>query len=110
MMSVKKHTLVVMAVIVALFAPAAMNADTSSLRQELAADASWKFFLGDPSGAEAIAFVDSSWRTVDLPHDWSIESAPEKGNPGGGGEGYFPAGIGWYRKTFHAPLVGKVNA
>ncbi len=107
MMSVKKHTLVVMAVIVALFAPAAMNADTSSPRQELAADASWKFFLGDPSGAEAIAFVDSSWRTVDLPHDWSIESAPEKGNPGGGGEGYFPAGIGWYRKTFHAPASWK---
>ena len=26
-----------------------------------------------PPGAEDAAFNDSSWRTVDLPHDWSIE-------------------------------------
>ena len=107
MMPVKNHTLIVMAVLVALFAPAAMNADTSSPRQELAADAGWKFFLGDPGGADATAFEDSSWRTVNLPHDWSIESAPEKGNPAGGGEGYFPAGVGWYRKSFHAPASWK---
>ncbi len=104
MMPVKIYTLNVMFVLAALFATVSMNAaDTGSPRQELAADAGWKFFLGDPGGAEATAFVDSSWRTVNLPHDWSIESVPEKGNPAGGGEGYFPAGIGWYRKTFQAP-------
>ncbi len=107
MMPVKNHTFILMAVLVALFAPAAMNAYASSPRQELAADAGWKFLLGDPGGADAMAFVDSSWRTVDLPHDWSIESAPEKGNPAGGGEGYFPTGVGWYRKTFHAPVSWK---
>ena len=76
-------------------------------RQVLAADATWKFFLGDPAGAEAPPFDDSSWRTVDLPHDWSIESAPARDNPGGAGEGFFPAGTGWYRKAFRAPADWK---
>jgi beta-galactosidase len=108
MMPVKIYTLNVMFVLAALFATVSMNAaDPGSPRQDLAADGDWKFFLGDPGGAEAPAFVDSSWRTVNLPHDWSIESAPEKGNSAGGGEGYFPAGIGWYRKTFHAPVSWK---
>ena len=76
-------------------------------RQQLTADFDWKFFLGDPSGAEAPAFNDSSWRAVDLPHDWSIEGAPEKTNPSGSGGGFFPAGVGWYRKTFQAPTAWK---
>ncbi|HTW82171.1 MAG TPA: glycoside hydrolase family 2 TIM barrel-domain containing protein [Terracidiphilus sp.] len=83
--------------------PASLGAATAdSARQELNADAGWKSFLGDPSGAEETSFSDSSWRSVDLPHDWSIESKPEKENPGGAGEGFFPGGIGWYRKTFNA--------
>jgi beta-galactosidase len=76
-------------------------------RQELSADAGWKFSLGDTSGAEAVSFADGSWRTVDLPHDWSIESKPEKDNPSGSGEGFFPGGVGWYRKMFHAPADWK---
>jgi beta-galactosidase len=88
--------------------PAAMSAPKASAgRQELAADAGWKFLLGDANGAEAVSFADAWWRTVDLPHDWSIESKPEKDNPSGSGEGFFPGGIGWYRKTFHAPADWK---
>jgi beta-galactosidase len=47
--------------------------------------------------------VDAAWRTVDLPHDWSIESRPEADSVTGAGEGFFPAGVGWYRKSFSAP-------
>jgi beta-galactosidase len=75
-------------------------------RFELAADSGWKFLLGDSSGAEFPAFADATWRTVDLPHDWSIEGRPDKNNPTGSG-GYFPAGTGWYRKTFGAPAYWK---
>ena len=78
-------------------------AETGEARQVLRADAGWKFFLGDPAGAEATSFADATWRTVDLPHDWSIESAPDAKNSTGAGGGFFPAGIGWYRKTFNAP-------
>jgi beta-galactosidase len=75
----------------------------------LRADSNWKFFLGDPTEASAPSFNDAPWRTVDLPHDWSIEGAPDPKNATGAGGGYFPAGIGWYRKTFRAPAgwIGK---
>ncbi len=86
-----------------LCAPSIHAIDAASSRQVLSADAHWKFFLGDPAGAEVPSFDDSSWRNVDLPHDWSIESAPAKDNPSGGGGGFYPGGIGWYRKAFRAP-------
>jgi beta-galactosidase len=90
------------------FMPFAMGEPKSAGgRQEISADAGWKFSLGDTSGAEAVSFADGSWRTVDLPHDWSIESKPEKDNASGSGEGFFPGGVGWYRKTFHAPADWK---
>jgi beta-galactosidase len=82
-------------------------AKTDEPRQVISADAGWRFLLGDPATAEAAAFRDSEWRTVDLPHDWSIEQAPNEKNATGSGGGYFPAGIGWYRKEFTAPASWK---
>ncbi len=70
---------------------------------QLDADFGWKFSLSDQAGAEAPTFDDKSWRTVSLPHDWSIEGTPNPKNLTGSGGGYFPAGIGWYRKTLDAP-------
>lgn len=81
--------------------------DSMGPRQMVAADSGWKFMLGDPSGAEASGYADEAWRTVNLPHDWSIESRPEKTNLTGAGGGFFPAGVGWYRKEFHAPAAWK---
>ena len=87
-----------------LLAPLSMKAaDPKSDRQVLAADSNWKFTQGDPNGAEAASFADGAWRTVNLPHDWSIEGRPEKANPTGSGGGFFSAGVGWYRKSFSAP-------
>ena len=76
-------------------------------RTVLSADADWKFFLGDPAGAEAPAFDDGSWRTVTVPHDWSIEGTVDEKNPTGSGGGFYPAGVGWYRKAFTAPASWK---
>ncbi len=87
--------------------PHAVAFQANSSRQVLAADLGWKFFLGDPSGAENPSFADASWSTVNLPHDWSIASAPNPNNPGGAGEGFYPGGIGWYRKTFTAPSAWR---
>lgn len=39
-------------------------------------DPGWRFSREAPEGFEAPAFDDSTWRTVDLPHDWSIEDLP----------------------------------
>ena len=60
----------------------------------------WKFNLGDVSGAQATSFDDSAWRSLSVPHDWSIELAFDANSPGGSSNGFLDGGIGWYRKTF----------
>jgi beta-galactosidase len=70
-------------------------------------DAGWRFTRDSVVNAEQSSFDDSKWRILDLPHDWSIEGAVSPKNPTGGGGGYFPGGIGWYRKTFDIPNKWK---
>ncbi len=45
-------------------------------RLHLRFDAGWRFRRGDQPGAEHVGFADKNWRTVNLPHDWSIEDLP----------------------------------
>ena len=61
-------------------------------------DENWKFNLGDVSGAETQVFNDSAWRTLNLPHDFSIEQ--EYSSSCEAESGYLPGGTGWYRKSF----------
>jgi beta-galactosidase len=63
-------------------------------------DYDWKFFSGDTTAASINNFDDKNWRTLDLPHDWSIEGKLNPKNPMGRDGGYLPSGIGWYRKRF----------
>ena len=63
-------------------------------------DPGWKFHLGDLTGAESTNFADHNWRTLDLPHDWSIEGSFKPENPATNAGAALPGGIGWYRKTF----------
>lgn len=88
------------------------NIHAQNARIESSFDEAWKFHKGDSNGAEQIDFNDKSWRTVDLPHDWSIEELPNqlpgevvgpfsKQSIGGTATGYTIGGTGWYRKTFN---------
>src|ERR1700758_4834436 len=63
-------------------------------------DAGWRFFKDDAPGAEKPAFNDSNWRVLNVPHDWSIEGPFAQTNRTGGGGGFLPGGVGWYRKEF----------
>lgn len=67
----------------------------------------WKFKDGDISNAQNIAFDDSDWRKLDLPHDFQIEQPWDK--TASRGRGFKAMGIGWYRKTFKADSswIGK---
>ena len=67
----------------------------------------WKFKLGDVAGGQDVTLDDSRWRTLTLPHDWSIEGAFSKDNPATPGGGALPGGVGWYRKSFSVPLSEK---
>lgn len=75
-------------------------------------NAGWRFARPDKAGGtitpENPAFDDSTWRQLDLPHDWAIEGPFTFEVPGETGR--LPwAGIGWYRKSFQAAaeLTGK---
>jgi beta-galactosidase len=72
-------------------------------RMEMLFDEGWKFQLGDAAGAFDPAFDDSSWRSLNLPHDWSIELPFDAKSASG--TGYLPGGIGWYRKLFATPAA-----
>ena len=75
-------------------------------RSEILFDAGWRFYRGDVAGAETVKFDDSSWRTMDLLHDWSIENLPGTTSPFNPDAisqvsgGFTTGGTGWYRKTF----------
>ena len=74
-------------------------------RERLPFDHDWRFLQGDPGGAEATDYDAAAWRTIDVPHDWSIEGKMDPKSPAGGSGGFFPGGIGWYRRSFTAPAA-----
>ncbi|OIR01140.1 beta-galactosidase BoGH2A precursor [mine drainage metagenome] len=82
-------------------------AQNKNIERKQLFDYNWKFFLGDASAASEKNFNDADWRKLDLPHDWSIEGTVNPDNPSKGAGGYFPTGIGWYRKTFLVPADWK---
>jgi len=99
------------------------SAETSSLapapmRERLSLDQGWLFHLGDipfpvvkghdatyqstkagrAPGAAAPDFDDTTWRQLDLPHDW-VSEAPFDQNANIS-QGYRPRGFAWYRRHF----------
>jgi hypothetical protein len=57
----------------------------------------WQLQVGDPTNAAAVAFDDSGWKTVTLPHAWNEDSAFK------GSIHNLPTGVAWYRKHFKLP-------
>jgi len=88
--------------LIALLSPA-LRAQTAPARIRETFDFEWKFFKGDAAGAQQPEFNDSAWKSVELPHDWSIEGPFAENEPTGGPGGYVPTGVGWYRKRFRLP-------
>src|ERR1039458_7159723 len=102
---------------------AALPWPAGSLDRLQAFNDNWRFHRSDAEGAEAAAFDDSRWRTLDVPHDWSIEDIPSDAgaldvlwtegttpartgpfdfyeSEGQTATGWTVGGVGWYRKTF----------
>ena len=88
------------------------NFTSENTRSRQLLDSGWKFYRGE-ANAEQPGFDDSSWRTVDLPHDFSIEDIPGTGSPfspdavSGINGGFTEGGIGWYRKNIFVPSSQK---
>src|SRR5690348_5604756 len=87
-----------------------LGSELSAQRIQLPFDSSWKFFKGDVVDGEQLQINDAAWRTVELPHDWSIEDLPNQSDSvigpfsrrsvGRTATGYTVGGTGWYRKHF----------
>lgn len=117
-MNIDRRGFIAGASTVLLSVPAfAADKDTRTLSGRSSAfDNGWRFHRGEGAGYEHGAFDDTSWRSVDLPHDWSIEDLPDDADQsgqtsavigpfnrkavGGVATGFTVGGEGWYRKTF----------
>ncbi len=101
-------------------------------RERLLLDFGWRFHFGhadDPAkdfgfgaarsgnfqktggflSASSLAFDDSDWKSIELPHDWAIQ-LPFENDPALASKGFYPLGrkypetsIGWYRRLFDLP-------
>jgi len=58
--------------------------------------------IPEPEGLESTELDDTSWRKLDLPHDWAIEGPFRIELKGETGKLPY-RGIGWYRKHFSVP-------
>jgi beta-galactosidase len=111
--------------------PAFSQKQDVEIREHLLMDFGWRFALGHATdyakdfttgtgyftyfaktgygdGAAAAQFKDSTWREVDLPHDWAVE-LPFSGDASHShgyktiGYKYPETSVGWYRKKFTVP-------
>lgn len=73
-----------------------LHAAANELRQTINFNRGWKFQLGDVPGARAVAFDDSKWEDINLPHSFSLPYF---------GADKFYVGYGWYRKHFDVPAA-----
>lgn len=93
---------------------------SSAARTVICLDTDWRFAVNREAptttptvvfaNAQAPGYNDQAWRTVQLPHDWSIEdiqpgndafSGPFwSGAVGSRSQGFTVGGTGWYRKRF----------
>ena len=129
-------TLLITAVLLCCMGIHSASAGTSAVREQLSLDRGWRFHLGDAStpaldfgygtgaafakagdavGAARPEFNDSSWRVVNVPHDWAVELDFIRVNDEDVMQhGFKPVGrqfpatsIGWYRRSFMIPLADR---
>ncbi|PTY08381.1 beta-galactosidase [Opitutaceae bacterium EW11] len=121
-MRFRHRALVLLAVFLAFVLRLTASEEPASAgRERLSLDQGWWFHLGDipfpvvkghdptyqstkagrAPGAASPDFDDTSWRQLDLPHDWVSEAPfdPEANVS----QGYRPRGFAWYRRHFSLP-------
>ncbi len=66
----------------------------------------WYFVIGDQAEYTLSSYqLDESWRSVVLPHDWSVESPfSDDLTQVDGATGYLPGGVAWYCTDFEKTI------
>ncbi len=113
----------------AFFAAFMLLATNVSAQRLQSLDSDWKFRRGPVINAEAPEYDDSKWKSLMVPHDFSMDPvcethdyrhAAESWNDvqvgpfsrlsiGDWDTGQTVGGEGWYRKTFEIPATGNVT-
>ena len=129
----KRLHLQIFLLLTTIFLTTAFSQSKGPAREKLLLDFGWKFHFGNAANPEKdfnyygidevfaktgdgvdaakINFNDSSWRKVNLPHDWAVELPfVYEDNWNINDHGYKPIGrqfpetsIGWYRRSFTIP-------
>lgn len=95
-------------------------------RSEYLLEKNWKFTKGDVADAIMTDYVDGSWQTVTVPHDWAVygpfsgtadvqnvavvQNGEKEASAKTGRTGGLPfVGVGWYRNVFTADPQKQVS-
>ena len=82
-------------------APNSAAADATGPRVREDFDFDWHFHLGDITNSGEPPFDVAGWRSLNVPHDYSVEGNFSQTNFSC--TGYLPGGIAWYQKSFVIP-------
>lgn len=89
-----------------IFAAAAATLPaTATVKQAQKWNDDWLFLKADTAVFAQKEYVDTAWRSLELPHDWSIEGIPAPTLASC--TGYLPGGTAWYRKHFNYNPAGN---
>jgi len=80
---------------------------TAQVRSKTSFNADWKFALDNTRDYSKLSANVKSWRTLNVPHDWSVELPFDSTSPTGTGGGALRGGMGWYTKEFTVPVTDK---
>jgi beta-galactosidase len=105
-------------ILLVVIIPVIFSCTQQKSERETNINTNWKFIRTDVPGAEQPVFDDSEWRTLDLPHDYSIEDLPTKEgikligsfseeSAGGPSTAHVVGGTAWYRKHFTLDKADK---
>lgn len=83
--------------------------DTDLNSRKINFNSGWNFHLNNRAIDKDTVNSNTLWRTLKLPHDWSIEGQFDEKSPAGYGGGALNGGLGWYKKTFHVAIANKTK-
>lgn len=88
-------------IIFGLFAIFSCNKENSHFnKRKVSFNSDWSFHLNDSIKDNDTIGTATQWRTLNVPHDWSIEGKFDEKSPAGYGGGALNGGLGWYKKKF----------
>ncbi|KIA84817.1 glycoside hydrolase [Flavobacterium sp. AED] len=101
------QTLTLLGITILMMSYTGKEKDKISNSRKVAFNSGWSFHLNDSIKDKDTINNTTTWRTLNLPHDWSIEGKFDEKSPAGYGGGALNGGLGWYKKTFKVATANK---